>query len=258
VFSYFWWQPAPDPEAFLQQFAQRIAGRKAGPHLRKAWQYASQAIDDSPEIGPYFSGPYYLGPAHPMCADPAAPMPDEFKAVGGASMVLPPTGDVPLFAKCYRRMADSLALAAGETDLADRVAPQAIRFAYDAEISNLRWFYHTFRTTANYYESCLLRDRLRAFEKEKPPSSKKVAEAERLYTRWREVLLDERENAIAALPVMAGDMRLDFYYGFAGSVAPGKYHGTDMIRKKLEILETEINQVLPVQAQRCGIVPRPF
>ena len=41
-------------------------------------------------------------------------------------------------------------------------------------------------------------------------------------------------------------MRLDFYHGFAGSAAPGKAHGTDMIRKKLEILETELNQFLPL------------
>ena len=60
------------------------------------------------------------------------------------------------------------------------------------------------------------------------------------------------------MPVMAADMRLDFYYGFAGSVAPGQAHGADMIRKKLEILEIEINQFLPALAKRCGFVTETF
>jgi hypothetical protein len=214
-------------------------------------------VDDSPEIGPYFKGAYYLGPAHPMCADPAAQLPDEFKTSGGASFVHPPTGDVPLFAKFYRKMADSLALAAREINLADQVAPKTNRVAYDAEASNLRWLYHTFRSTANYYESCLLRDKLLGLAKTQQQSSRKTAEGRELYTRWRNVLLDERENAIAAIPVMAADMRLDFYYGFAGRAAPGQAHGADMIRKKLELLETEINEFLPALAKRCGVVPEP-
>ncbi len=257
VFSYFWWQPAPDAEQFLQRFADRIAGRKAGPHLRKAWQYASQAIDDSPEIGPYFTGVCYLGPAHPMCVDPTAPIPDEFTMSGGASFVLPPTGDVPTFARFYRRMADSLAMAVAEINLADPLAPTTDRVAYDAEASTLRWFYHTCRSTANYYESCLLRDKLLALANAPDQIAGDVAEARSLYARWQQVLLDEQENARAAMPVMAADVRLDFYYGFAGQVAPGKAHGLDMIRKKLEILATEINQFLPSLANRCGLAVAP-
>jgi hypothetical protein len=253
VFSYFWWQPAPDPEELLQRLADRIAGRQAGPHLRQAWRYASQAMDYSPEIGPYFTGAYYLGPAHPMCADPAAQLPAEFTTVGGASFVLAPTGNVPLFARFYRKMADSLALAAREIDLADEVFQQTGRVAYDAEASNLRWLYHTFRSTANYYESCLLRDQLLALAHEQEQSPRPGTEAQALYTQWRNVLLDERENARAALSVMAADMRLDFYYGFAGYAAPGKAHGADMIRKKLEILETEVTKFLPTVARRCGV-----
>jgi hypothetical protein len=258
VFSYFWWQPAPDPEDFLQRFADRIAGRRAGPYLRKAWKYASQAVDYSPEIGPYFTGVYYLGPAHPMCADPTAELPDEFKMSGGASFVLPPTGHVPVFAKLYRKMADSLALSVKEINLADQVAPKPTRFAYDAEASTLRWFYHTFRSTANYYESCLLRDKLLAFAKEPEHSSGKVTEAKALYAQWRKVLLDEKANTLAALPVMAADMRLDFYYGFGGDAAAGQAHGADMIRKKLEILEAEIDEFLPSLAKRCGVVLGPL
>ncbi len=254
VFSYFWWQPAPEPEEFLPRFAVRIAGPRAGPYLRKAWRYASQAVDYSPEIGPYFSGVYYLGPAHPMCADPNAQLPDEFKMSGGASFVLPPTGDVPVFARLYRKMAESLALSVKEINLADAIVSKTNRFAFDAEASNLRWFYHTFRSTANYYESCLLRDKLLALAKRQEQAPREETEAKELLVRWRSVLLDEKANAIEALPVMAADMRLDFYYGFGGGAAPGQTHGADMIRKKLEILEIEIDRLLPSLATRCGVV----
>jgi hypothetical protein len=84
------------------------------------------------------------------------------------------------------------------------------------------------------------------------PSTERVAEAKRLYAQWRKVLVDERENARESLPVMEADMRLDFYYGFGGGAAPGQAHGTDMIRKKLEILKTELDQFLPSVARRCG------
>ena len=92
-------------------------------------------------------------------------------------------------------MADSLALSVKEINLADQVAPKTNRVAYDAEVSNLRWFYHTFRSTANYYESCLLRDKLLALAKEQEQSPGKVTEANELYAQWRKVLLDEKENA---------------------------------------------------------------
>jgi hypothetical protein len=56
---------------------------------------------------------------------------------------------------------------------------------------------------------------------------------------------------------MAADMRLDFYHGFGGGAAPGAFHGTDMIRKKLKVLEAELNQFLPLLARRCGFAPEP-
>jgi hypothetical protein len=257
VFNYFWWQPAPDSEKLLQQFAQRIAGRQAGPHLRNAWKYASQAIDHSPELNAaYFTGVYYIGPAHPMCADPNAIIPDEFKTAGITSFVLAPTGNVPVFAKFYRKMADSLELAAKEIDLADKVAPKANRLSYDAEVSNIRWFYHTFRSTANYYESCIIRDKLLALAKKQDRSPQEITEAKTLYAQWRKILLDEKENSIKAIPVVTADMRLDPYYGYDGGITPGKFHSKDMIAKKLEILETEINDFLPSVAKRCGIEPK--
>ena len=52
VYKYFWWDPVPDRETFLAQFAARLAGKEAGPHLREAWRLVSEAIECSPEIPP--------------------------------------------------------------------------------------------------------------------------------------------------------------------------------------------------------------
>jgi hypothetical protein len=63
------------------------------------------------------------------------------------------------------------------------------------------------------------------------------------------VLLDEKANAVEALPVMEADMRLDFYYGGDHTFS----HGAEMIRAKLHILEKEIDEFLPSLARRCGL-----
>ena len=253
VFNHFWWTPTLDAEVFLERYADRLAGPKAGPHLRRAWRHVSQAIDHSPEIGPYFVGVYFLGPAHPMCADPNARLPEVFSSLAGSSFVAAPTGNVPAYAKFYRRMADCAALAVRELDQADQLVRNTNRLAYDAEVSNLRWFCHTFRSTANYYESCVIRDRLLALARQKKKSPQSIDEAKTLFERWRKLLVDERENATAALPIMAADMRLDFYYGFAGYACPAKAHGVDMIRRKIEILDGEIGHYLPALAAGCGL-----
>ena len=76
---FFWWDPVPDKEELLLRFARlRIGGDKAGQHIRNAWRSVSEAIDFSPEIGPYYQGPHYLGPMHPMCANPKADLPQVF------------------------------------------------------------------------------------------------------------------------------------------------------------------------------------
>ena len=51
---------------------------RQGPHVRTAWRQVSEAIDFSPEIGPYYQGTHYLGPMHPMFADLDAEIPEVF------------------------------------------------------------------------------------------------------------------------------------------------------------------------------------
>lgn len=61
-------------------------------------------------------------------------------------------------------------------------------------------------------------------------------EAEELYSRWREVLEDEKANTGEAIPVLENDIRLDFYKRKDSVIFP---HGGDMMRMKLQLLERE-------------------
>ena len=140
--------------------------------------------------------------------------------------------------------------AAGEIADAEPLVKPTDRLSFEAEASPLRWFYHTARTEANFYESCQLRDQLLAFAG-RPREEKTTAEITRMrpvYDRWCAVLLDEKANAAEALPVMEKDMRLDFHYGGDHTFS----HGAEMIRAKLQILEKEIDEFLPSLARRCG------
>jgi hypothetical protein len=250
-----WWRPVPSKETLLQRFAARIAGNKAGPHLRKAWECVSKAIESSPEIPPYFRGPHYLGPAHPMCADPGAELPTVFhgqfrfyKEISYAEALKPrpvfvtsPSRNAPAFGKLYRTMADLLGRAVEEMDAAGPLVPERCRLMFDAEDLPIRWFFHTARTQANFHESCQLRDRLMALVSQEDKGPEAVAEAGRLLARWREVLLDEQENATQGMRVVAADVRLDFYYSEQHLFA----HAVDMIRAKLDLLDEEIDAFLP-------------
>ncbi len=258
-----WWEPVPDKESILQQFAARIAGPDAGPKLREAWRCVSDAIAFSPELPPYYTGPYYLGPAHPMCVDPDAELPKVFygrylfmaEISDKEGLPLRPTfttsprGDIPVFGAMYKDMEAALQEAVDAVDEADPLVPDRCRLPFDAEVSAVRWFYHTARTQANFYESCQLRDSLRQLAKLPERSNEQRQQAKKDYTRWQVVLRDELENTQQALPVMEGDMRLDFYYG-GDHTFP---HGADMMRAKLDILQHEIDVVLPELAAACGI-----
>ncbi|MDX9975949.1 MAG: hypothetical protein RBU21_23425 [FCB group bacterium] len=258
-----WTEPVPDREQVLQQFAARIAGPKAGPRLRTAWKKVSEAIPLSPELPSYYTGPYYLGPAHPMCADPNAKVPDLFKGYylflaemttseglkKHPTYVTSPTGNVPVFGKLYRQMEQLLAEAKHEIDAASADVPERCRVAFDAEASATRWFYHTARAEAHFYESCQLRDRLLALAAQPARTPEETAEAKDLYERWRLVLQDEKANAQEALPVAENDVRLDSYYGGDHSFS----HTTDMLRAKLELIENELNVFLPSVAVKCGL-----
>jgi len=263
--KFVWFEPVPEKEELLQRFAARLAGERAGPHVRNAWKYVSEAIEFSPELPSYYTGPYYLGPAHPMCADPDAKVPEVFygqylfhaEIADGEGIklkptfVTSPTGNVPVFGRFYRHMEDLLRRAEREMSAARPLVPERCRLMFDAEDSPVRWFYHTARTEANFYESCQLRDRLIALAAQETRTQDEVGEARRTYERWRTVLLDEKANSTEALPVMEADVRLDFYYGGDHKFS----HGADMIRAKLEIIDREIDEFLPALARKCGFDP---
>ena len=191
-------------EQVLGNLANRRAGSEAGPHLRAAWKYASEAIDWSPEQPAYYTGPYYLGPAHPMCVSPAEELPDVFygqflfmaEATDAEGLklrpifVTSPSGNVPVFGRFYRKMAERLGRAVEELAVAEPLVPEQYQRTFEAECSPLRWFYHTAQTQANFYESCQLRDALHAFAKrreqaETPQDDAGLEDCRVMFDRWR-------------------------------------------------------------------------
>ncbi|MFH1738239.1 MAG: hypothetical protein ABIH23_04480 [bacterium] len=261
--KFVWWDPVPKHEEILRDLAERVAGEKAASCVRSAWKFVSEAIAFSPELPPYYTGPYYLGPAQPMCADPEAKLPQVFygrylfraEITDSEGLAFHPTfftsprGDVPVFEKYYRQMEALLKQAADCINEAAPLTPDRYRLTFDAEASPIQWFYRTARTEANFYESCQLRDRLLAIASQESKSPDDIAEARAKYRRWKELLLDEKDNTAKALPVMEADMRLDFYYGGDHTFE----HGTKMIQAKLDIIDQEINEFLPGVAKRCGL-----
>ena len=260
---FFWWEPVEPKDEILNQFAQRIAGRQASSHLRKAWALVSEAIPFSPELPSYYTGPYYLGPGQPMCADPRATLPEVFygRYLFMAEMtdsegiklrptfVTSPTGNVPVFGQMYRKMEALLGEAVKELEQGEPLVDERHQLTFQAESSPIRWFYHTARTEANFYESCQLRDHIQALADKEVLSSTQLVEAEQLWKRWKEVLEDELLNTKEALPIMEADMRLDFYFGGDHTFS----HGSDMLMAKLEILQKEIDEYLPDIASKLGI-----
>lgn len=263
--KFVWWEPKPEKETLLLKFAARIAGEKAAPDLRAAWRSVSEAIEFSPEIPSYYNGPYYLGPAHPMCADPKAALPDVFygyylfmaemtDAEGvekRPTFVTKPTGNIPVFAKYYRRMETLLGDAEQRMTRARWVVPERNRLTFDAEDSAIRWFHATTRTEANFYEASMLRDRLLELAEKPKLSAEESTEARDKSKAWISILKDERANAEAALPLVRADVRLDFHYG-GDHTFP---HTEEMIVAKLDILNREIEEFVPGIARRCGIEP---
>lgn len=264
IYKYFWWDPVPDREVLLDSFAGRIAGKEAGPRLRDAWRLVSEAITFSPELPPYYNGPHYLGPAHPMCIDPDAQIPLEFYGRYGyyaevnpeladvqrPAFVRVPTGNTEMFPEFYRQMETRLEKAVARIEEAAVLMDDAHRVGFDSEASMVRWFYHIARTEANFYDAFLLRQSLggmvKQVEQGTPLTEDQRDNARVRVQRLREILADELENAREALPVMESDMRLDFaYMGFCP--------GAKMIRKKMELLQAEIDQYVPSLMKRLGL-----
>ena len=144
-------------------------------------------------------------------------------------------------------MEEHLRAAMDLVNQAEAQVPPRLRNVFASETSPIRWFYHTARTEANFYESCQLRDKLLALAAKPSRTPDEQAEAARMLRRWREVLEDEKQNTEQARPVMAADMRLDYYYGGDHMFS----HGVGVLDAKLKIIAGEINEFLPEVAARC-------
>lgn len=258
VYKYAFWNPVPDRETLLTKLAKRIAGsEEAASHLRRAWNHVSEAIPWSPELPPYFLGPYYLGPSHPMFADPDGEIPACFpikgefighfvtKARGNHAV-----GTPEVFGRYYRNMEQALLEAVKELDAAAIHVPHRCRAVFEAEDLPTRWFYHTVRTHANFYESCMLRDALMEITKDDSMTSQEIAEAQKKIERWRVVLEDERENTKAAIPIVEKDSRLDVHNTRDGAALE---RATDLMHQKLELMEYELKIFLPSLAEKLEL-----
>jgi len=245
--KYLYWNPPPGREELLERLAAWIAGKAAGPALRRAWRLVSQAVGLTPEIPPrYFRGPMSLGPEHPMCVDRETELPACFYT-GKTPNRTPlfdssPTGIRPVFARVYRQMEQLLRQAVQEMQTARPTVPARCTLAFDSEDLCIHWLYHTVRTTANFYESCELRDSLAALEAE-PMNSASVAQS--MLTRWQEVLTDEEANVRDAQSVRRRDVRLsqlDYYPSDAS-----------LLEAKLRLVRRELAEALPEIAEKLGL-----
>jgi hypothetical protein len=149
----------------------------------------------------------------------------------------------------YRQMETNLRAAAALVAEAEPLVPARLKPVFVSETDPIRWFYHTARTEANFYESCQVRDRVLKLAAAASRTADEQSEAALLLRRWRQILQDEKQNTEQARPVMARDMRLDYYYGGDHTFS----HGVAVLDAKLKVLTSELNDFLPAVAARCGV-----
>ncbi|MCA9439460.1 MAG: hypothetical protein KC964_01540, partial [Candidatus Omnitrophica bacterium] len=241
IYKYAWWEPCEEKETLLDELAARISGRQAGPSLRAAWKDVSASIDDSPDMPPYYSGPYFLGPLHPLFADPQAERPKLYEHTTNLDphFMMEPRGNVRAFAEFYRKMEESLRAAVEQLELADPLVPAGYQITYSAEAIPIRWFYHTVRTNANFYETHLLCRQLLDTSNERSKEAN-VALLDRLHS----VLLDEKENALQAIPLLDEDPRLEVC--LHARLPSNK----ELMDTKMQVLNDELNRFLPELRRR--------
>lgn len=255
VNKFAWWTPNAGKENSLLMLARRIAGHGGMNQLRDAWREVSEAIPLVPEIPPYYTGPYYLGPAQPMICDPNAMVPEVFNGYylfmaeisddegvkKRPTYYTKPSGNAPVFTRYYRRMEGHLRAAAAQMDAARPHVPERCRTVFDAEDSSVQWFYRTARTEANFYDSCLHRDRVLKLVAQEARTPEESAEGLRLLDEWEAIVRDDLENTRASLPLIAADARLDAYFGGDHTFS----HTADMLNAKLGLLDVELKEFLP-------------
>lgn len=241
VYQYKWFSPAPSTDSLLLSLASRITGNhEGGKLLRRAWQEVSAGFSYMPTINDYYKGPHYLGPAHPTILSPDIigshiTVPDIFKGyylfLGEINLesamdslptyVLTPetiTGYsgpecIPVLEVYYRVVQDHLKRALDALDKAEPMIREISRNIYEAETLGIRWFYHTVRSIGNFYELFSLTNRLKEkVEEEQTVEGRGKEWKGDILERILEVMMDEKQNAIEALPIAEKDPRIDTLY----------------------------------------------
>jgi hypothetical protein len=265
VYKHLLWNPAPSQEDLLQKLAARVAGFKAGPHLREAWHQVSEAIGWSPEIPSYYKGPLYIGPAHPLVADKSAAIPEVFdgyylflaEATLSQGLKARPTyfTDAPggdkadAFTQSYEKMAAYLVKAVAALDQAEPLVPAQNKMLFQSQAYPIRWLYHSVRTQVNFCKSCKIRDALIPLASKGALGVEEQNRAKALHGAWKALLQDELENTLEAAPISRADVRLDCYYR-------GDHmfnHLWDMLDAKVLLLRHELDVFLPQIARQCGL-----
>ena len=184
-----------------------------------------------------------------MFADPDGEIPDCFQAKSefAGHFLTEARGDAEVFGRCYRNMEHALMEAVKALDAASIHIPHRCRAVFESEDLPTRWFYHTARTHANFYESCMLRNTLVPISKNDSKTPRETAEAQKQLERWRAVLEDERENTQAAISIVGKDSRLDVHNTRDGAALE---QAADLMHKKLVLLDHELQVFLPSLAEK--------
>lgn len=266
VYQYKWFSPAPSANSLLADLSERITGDvKAGKLLRMAWREASNGFAYIPSINSYYRGPHYLGPAHPFVLNPDTAIPDVFKGyylflmeINMESAMQPlPTYDlypemifgysgpesIPVLETYYRVVQDHLERAVAALNEAESMIPERSRVIYEAETLGIRWFYHTARTLGNIYESFRLTGKLKEWIEINPlPSPEEIEKGEKTLKRLQEIMLDEKQNALEAIPIAEKDPRIDTLHrgdhSFNSLI--------DMLHAKIKLIDQQVEEEIPL------------
>lgn len=261
LYQYKWFSPVLSDEEILHGMARRTTGNdKAADLLEQAWREVDYGFDYMPFTYTYYKGPQYLGPAQPLVLDDDEEIPEVFKGyfcflmeanLEAALEPLPtyeplaytrthPEGDSAVIETYFRVVQSHLERAVKALDAAQPSVLPACQDVYEAETFPIRWFYHTVRTCGNMFEAGRVRDALREETTRK--------EALRLATRLGELLQDELQNTLEALPISEKDTRLETLHRGDHSFS----RLSEMLEAKIALTEKQIREKLPVLMEEAG------
>ncbi|MDD4870759.1 MAG: hypothetical protein PHR77_09385 [Kiritimatiellae bacterium] len=258
----FWatYEPEKSAEQFLHEMAVRDFGPEAADQVLQSWAAMSRAVTHLPEIqmGGYYIGPMFLGPCYPMVPSSQDKVPEVFyaylhylqeneetfsvKQIQDARTCLvmrdlPRTTVVPddPRSNAWDLVTREFTVAAKEAEEALHRMQAAAKHArteadhrqFQEETDLTELLYRTWLTCANTVE--FLRAR-HDWEKDKNPIG---------LSRMQALARQERENAVAALPIFARSRWLDPALRLDGGYRPA----AEMLREKIAWLDRFLSAV---------------